>query len=39
VPQTDLSAITAQLARRWFKLAEARNLLITHHIENALNAG
>jgi hypothetical protein len=38
VPQTDLSAITAQLVCRAVKLAEARNLLTTHRIENPLNA-
>jgi hypothetical protein len=38
VPPTDLSAITAHLASRAVKLAEARNLLITQRIENPLNA-
>jgi hypothetical protein len=38
VPQTGPSAITAHLASRAVKLAEARNLLITQRIENPLNA-
>jgi hypothetical protein len=38
VPQTDRSVVTAELVGRAVKLAEACNLLITHRIENPLNA-
>jgi hypothetical protein len=35
----DRSAVIARLVCRAVKLAEACNLLITHRIENPLNAG
>jgi hypothetical protein len=38
VVQPDLSAINAQSVCRATKLAEARNLLITHQIKKVLNA-
>jgi hypothetical protein len=38
MPQTDRSVVTKKLVGRAVKLAEACNLLITHRIENPLNA-
>jgi hypothetical protein len=38
VPQTDRSGVTAKLVCCAVKLAEACDLLITHRIENRLNA-